>query len=369
MRFSRRLSRPLVISALIASVTALAACGSSGSSSSSAASTGGGSTSAAASGTDVSPALLKAAQQEGEVVFYSALDTTILQQLATAFKAKYGITLAWKESASGATIESASAQLSAGNVQTDVISITPDPSFQDKYASDFLTFSPSQMPALKDLPTSDYTSTYVQYILNYYGWVYNTNDLKASDLPSTLYGLATDSALKGKIGTANIAASNSYATFHAMLYDQWGASKWDSWIKGLLSTQQAQVGTSSAALANSVASGALEVFGPTHLGIVAALIQQGAPLAIKYYDPVMQLPDGFVAFAKAPHPDAAKVFINWMLSEQAQEIICGNQECASYLNLSNAIQKPTGVSIVAAPVARGNALDKQLTATFDAASA
>jgi iron(III) transport system substrate-binding protein len=369
MRFSRRLSRPLLVSALIASVAALAACGSSGSSTSSSATTGSGSTSATSSATDVSPALLKAAQQEGEVVFYSALDTDILQQLATAFKAKYGITLAWKESASGATIEAASAQLSAGNVQTDVISITPDPKFQDKYASDFLTFSPSQMPALKGLPAGDYTSTYVQYILNYYGWVYNTNQLKASDLPSTLYGLANDPALKGKIGTANIAASNSYATFHAMLYDAWGASKWDTWIKGLLSGQQAQVGTSSAALANSVASGALEVFGPTHLGIVAALIKQGAPLAIKYYDPVMQLPDGFISFVKAPHPDAAKVFVNWMLSEQAQEIICGGSECASYLNLSNAIQKPTGVSIVAAPVSRGNALDKQLTATFDAASA
>jgi iron(III) transport system substrate-binding protein len=363
MRFSRGLYRPLLISALIASVAALAACGSSGSSTA-----GGGSTSAASSGTDPSPALLKAAQQEGEVVFYSSLDTDVLQQLATAFKAKYGITLAWKESASGATIESASEQLSAGNVQTDVISITPDPSFQQKYAADFLTFSPSQMPALKGMPTSEYTSTYVQYVLNYYGWVYNTNELKASQLPSTLEGLATDSALKGKIGTANIAASNSYSVFHAMLYDQWGASTWDTWIKNLLGSQHAQLGTSSAALANSVASGALAIFGPTHLGIVAALIQQGAPLAIKYYDPVMQLPDGMISFAKAPHPDAAKVFINWMVTEQAQEIMCGGQECASYLNLSNAIQKPTGVSIVAAPVARGDALSKQLTSTFDAAS-
>lgn len=364
MRFSRHLSRPLLVSALIAAVAALAACGSSGSTSTAA---GSGSTSAASSGTDVSPALLKAAQQEGSVVFYSALDTDILQQLATAFKAKYGITLAWKESASGATIESASAQLSAGNVQMDVISITPDPSFQDKYASDFLTFSPSQMPVLKRLPTSDYTSKYVQYELNYYGFVYNTNELKASDLPSTLYGLATDSALKGKIGTANIAASESYATFDAMLYDAWGKSKWDTWINGLLHNEHAQVGTSSAALADSVASGAIAIFGPTQRGIVAALIKQGAPLAIKYYSPVMQLPDGFVSFVKAPHPDAAKVFMNWMLSKQAQEIICGGDECASYLNLSTAIKKPTGVSIVLAPVARGAALDKQLTATFDAA--
>lgn len=137
MRFSRRLSRTLPISILIA---ALAACGSSG------ATAGGGSTSATPGGANPSAALLQAAQKEGEVVFYSSLDTDILQQLASAFKAKYGITLAWKESASGATIEAASAQLSAGNVQTDVISITPDPAFQQKYASDFLTFSPSQLP-------------------------------------------------------------------------------------------------------------------------------------------------------------------------------------------------------------------------------
>jgi iron(III) transport system substrate-binding protein len=362
VRLSRCIFRALPVSVLIG---VLAACGSSGATSTAAA---GASAPAASSGAEPPAALLKAAQEEGEVVFYSSLNTDVLQRLASAFKAKYGITLAWKESASGSTIAAASAQLDAGNVQVDAISITPDPAFQNKYDSNLMTFSPSQLPELKKMPAEEVSSKFVQYQLNYYGWVYNTDEVKASDLPSTLYGLASDSALQGKIGTTDIAASNSYATYHAMLYDQWGAAKWNTWIKGLLGTQHAQVGTSSAALANQVASGAIAIFGPTHLGIVSALIQQGAPLAIKYYDPVMQLPDGLISFSKAPHPDAAKVFVNWMVSEQAQSIICGGQECASYLDLPNAIQKPTGVSIVQAPVARGNALSPGLTTTFKAAS-
>jgi iron(III) transport system substrate-binding protein len=372
MRFSRCIFGALPVGAL---VTVLAACGSSGASTPAA--PGGGATSAASSvgatsgasnGAEPPAALVKAAQEEGSVVFYSSLNTDVLQRLAAAFKAKYGITLAWKDSASGATIAATTAQLDAGNVQIDVISITPDPAFDSEYASDLMTFSPSQLPALKGMPAGEVSPNFVQDQLNYYGWVYNTDEVKASDLPSTLYGLASDSALAGKIGTTDIAASNSYATYHAMLYDQWGTAKWNTWIKGLLGTEHALVGTSSAALANQVASGAVAIFGPTHLGIVSALIKQGAPLAIKYYDPVMQLPDGLMSFNKSPHPDAAKVFVNWMVSAQAQSIICGDEDCASYLNLPGTIQKPTGVNILEAPVARGNALDDSLTKAFKAAS-
>ena len=372
MRFSRCILGALPAGVL---VTALAACGSSGASGSAA--PGGGATSAASvaggtpatsSGAEPPAALLKAAQEEGSVVFYSSLNTDVLQRLTDAFKAKYGITLAWKDSASGATIAAATAQLNAGNVQLDVISITPNPAFDSKFAADLMTLSPSQLPVLKTMPADEVTPNFVQYALNYYGWVYNTDEVKESDLPSTLYGLASDSALTGKIGTADISASNSYATYHAMLSDKWGMAKWNTWINGLLGTEHALVGTSSAALANQVASGAVAIFGPTHLGIVKALINQGAPVAMKYYDPVMQLPNGLMSFNKSPHPNAAKVFINWMVSPEAQSIICGDEACASYLNLPDTIQKPTGVSIVQAPVARGNALDDSLTKAFKAAS-
>lgn len=369
MRLSRRFSGTLLIGGL---AVAPAACGSSGASTGSGANAGagastGGSTQSASGGTEPSAALLKEAQQEGQVVFYSALNPSVEQELGSAFKAKYGITLAWKEDASGATIQTASAQLDAGNVQMDVISITPDPKFQDKYNPDFLDFSPQEMPALHGMPGDEVAAKSIQYFINYYGWFYNTDALKESDMPSDLYGLAIDPALKGKIATPNIAASNSYVTYYAMLYDAWGAAKLSAWMKNLLQNQHAMVGTSSAALANDAASGAVDVFGPTALGPVEGLIKQGAPLAIKYYTPTIRIPTLAISFAKAPHPAAAKVFVNWLVTKQAQEIICGGSLCSSYLNLADAIQQPQGVTIVEAPIARGVALSDTLTSIFKSA--
>lgn len=358
MRTPRRVSTALLIGAVI---TALTACGTSGGETPTNPNT------APAEGTEPPAAVLDAARQEGQVVFYAALNNDVLQRLGTAFKARYGINLVYKESASGPTIQLASTQVDAGNVEVDVISITPNPKFQQDYDAHMQTFTAEEMPTLKNLPADEVGAKFIQYVLNYYGYVYNTDEVKEADLPKDLAGLATDPSLKGKIGTADIAASNSYATYHAILYDKWGSAAWESWIKDLLGTQETLVGTSSAALGNQVASGAVAIFGPTHYGQASALIKQGAPLAIKYYDPVMQLPNGLLSFTKSPHPNAAKVFINWMVTQEAQEIICGGQVCASYLNLPDSIQKPTGVEIVQAPVARGNELAQTLTAIFKGA--
>lgn len=355
----RRVSTALLVGAMI---TALSACGTSGGD------TPTNPNPAASGDTEPPAALLEAAKQEGEVIFYAALNNDVLQRLGRAFKARYGIDLVYKESASGPTIQLASAQVDAGNVQVDVISITPNPKFQRDYDAHLQVFSPEEMPTLNDLPADEVSPKFIQYVLNYYGYVYNTDEVNEADLPKDLAGLATDPSLKGRIGTADIAASNSYATYHAILYDKWGAAAWEGWINDLLGTQETLVGTSSAALGNQVAAGAVAIFGPTHYGQASALVKQGAPLAIKYYDPVMQLPNGLVSFAKSPHPNAAKVFINWMVTPEAQQIICGGQVCASYLDLPDSIQKPTGVEIVQAPVARGNELAETLTTIFNSAA-
>jgi ABC-type Fe3+ transport system substrate-binding protein len=39
----------------------------------------------------------------------------------------------------------------------------------------------------------------------------------------------------------------------------------------------------------------------------------------------------------APHPNAAQVFMNWLLSEEGQTAIAGDAEYSSPLNVSNAI--------------------------------
>ncbi len=302
--------------------------------------------------------LVAAAKKEGQVVFYSGKAQGDLQTIANAFNAKYGVKVVFKHSASGANEELAAQQLSAGNVLTDMVMLTPDPAWLTKWQSHFLPLTTKDIPNLAMVPAQQKTATFVDGSLNYYGFVYNTKELKESDLPTDLLALGQMSRLSGRVGTANPAASNSYATWHAMLYDTWGKAKYDGFIKDFVGGLKARLADSSSTLVNLVAAGDLAIVGPTNLAQMEPLKAKGAPLEMHYFDPVMALPDGWVILAGSPHPNAAKLFLNWLLSPEGQTVECGDRKCASYLKVKGSDQAPAGENVVTAPVQRGIDLGK-----------
>lgn len=358
MELSRRIFGVLAITALVAAAcggtvqqsppaTAVASAAPAAPATSAAAS-------AAANADREAPAeLIAAARKEGEVVLYSGKAEADLQRLAQAFKAKYGVTVAYKHQASGASLELAAQQLTSGNVLADLVHFTPQPSFQDKWESRFAPVSAAEIPNLTRLPADQRTKTYVATDLSYYGFVYNTNDFKAADLPKDIYGLVGMSKLVNRIGTANPAASNSYTTWHAILFDAWGKEKYEKWVQSVIGDSKARLADSSSTLVNLVASGELSIVGPTNYGQAQPLVAKGAPVAMHYFDPVMSLPNGWVILGGSPHPNAAKLWINWLLSTEGQTLLCGGDRCSSYLDIEGAIKAPQGAKIVQAPVQRG----------------
>ncbi|MDE3100650.1 MAG: extracellular solute-binding protein [Chloroflexota bacterium] len=317
-------------------------------------------TAAASAGGGKEPpaSVLAAAKKEGEVIFYSGKAQGDLQTIANAFTAKYGVKVVFKHAASGANEELAAQQLSAGNVLTDLIMITPDPAWLSKWQGHLTPLTATDIPQLAAVPSAQKTSTFVDGSLNYYGFVYNTKEIKASDLPKDLMSFSKMTKLKGRVGTANPAASNSYATWHAMLYDAWGKDAYDTFIADFIGGLKARLADSSSTLVNLVASGDLAIVGPTNLAQMEPLVAKGAPLAMQYFDPVMALPDGWVILQGAPHPNAAKLFLNWLLSPEGQSIECADRKCASYLSVKGSDQAPAGEKVVTAPVERGIALGK-----------
>jgi iron(III) transport system substrate-binding protein len=360
-----------IAAALFAISLSVAACSSSGGSSSTTTPTGTSSVSAGASGAsggtnataghEVSASLISEAKKEGTVVVLATLPTATFQAVAQAFKADYGINVAYtKGPSSGPIMQSSGQQMSAGNVQDDVVGFSPDPAWLTKYQSDLATLSKTTMPNLAAMPSDEVSPTWVDYELQYYGFVYNTNLIPSSSLPKTMADLATEPALKGKLATTDPADATSFATWWAMMRQHLGTAGWEKWMSELFGTQQLQVGEDASEQIQEVGSGEIGMIGPTNYGQMASLKQSGAPVNITYLNPVMSLPETVVIPAKAPHLAAAELFVNWLMGPQAQGIICGKQQAASYLNIPDAIQKPAGMSIVPAPLPLGDTVGPQV---------
>lgn len=362
-----RATKWIAVSLPILITTVLAACGSSSSGGTSGNTNTGASASAnsTASG-EPSASLIAKAKQEGKVVLYASFVPATFQALNKAFEAKYGIQLIYKKMASGASEALVGQQLKAGNVQVDVIDISPDPAFQTQYASDFADIPASQLPNIAAMPSSQHTSTYLAFDMNYYGYVYNKSKITASDLPASLQDLASDPALNGKMGLGSPTSSSSYTTYYAMLSKDWGASTFNSWVTNMLVNQKTQVIDVTASIPTEVASGELSIAGATLYNQVSTLVSQGAPLAFKYYSPTMELPSGMLTFKKSPDPAATQVFLNFIMSKDAQEIICGNQQCGSYLNVPGSIKPPPGVEV--GDPALGDSQSKSIISLFAANS-
>jgi iron(III) transport system substrate-binding protein len=126
--------------------------------------------------------------------------------------------------------------------------------------------------------------------------------------------------LKGKIATTDISNVIQYGATSAYL-GKYGDAGWDALEK---IGPHAAVESSNGPLVTKLAQGqyAAEFFVS---GNVRAFITGDVAKVVNYRylkDGTPLLPRGVAVTAKATHPNAAKVFVNWLLSVEGQEVAC-----------------------------------------------
>lgn len=297
--------------------------------------------------------LIAAAQAEGEVVFYTAFSNDVMDQLAQGFEDKYGITVSYQRSTSGETKARVEEELAAGRLATDVIRLSSDPLWHDKMIDYLAEPDPARSPALQAVPAELRHGTWTETDQAYYGFVYNTDELAASDVPTDVRDIVNLEGASGRLGTAHPATSNTYATWHTVLYDEWGQDEYEQFWTTFVKDLNGVLSDSSAPLVASVAAGELLIIGPTNYGQMSDLKAQGAPVEMAYIDPVLRVPGAVYTFKDAPHPNAAVLFIDWLLSEDGQTIICGGGNCGSHLDIPGEIELPSDANVIEAPVEKG----------------
>ncbi len=142
---------------------------------------------------------------------------------------------------------------------------------------------------------------------------FNTNLVQRADVPMRIEDLA-DPKYRGKLG--RVSAGGRWVA--GILKAKGEAAGMD--IVRRIAQLEPRVYDSSNALGNALASGQIALAFDLHVTVAGPLKGQGAPVDYVVAEPVLILPVYQIIMKDAPHPFAAALAYDWMLSKQGQAV-------------------------------------------------
>lgn len=271
--------------------------------------------------------LIAAAQKEGKLVYYSSEVDAINKAIVDAFTAKYGVQVEWLRLASGPLASRFAEEQNAGGSAADILRTADGSTFVDD-PEWFLELSPALIPELADYPDSAYLENKRSVLTQYstYVFTYNTNLVDKADLPEKWTDIL-DPRWKGKVVLSDPRTSISWLGWVDAMVKAHGIE----FAEGIRA-QEWDVIASAAPGAQQVAAGAYDASTPAFTGHATPVVQQGAPVDfVTPTDPAPLKRDHIGLVAKAAHPNAARLFLNYRLSPEALEIACKLNEVGAPL--------------------------------------
>ncbi len=264
-------------------------------------------------GADRQQRLLERARQEGSVTVYSSLAPTEATPLAELFEKKTGVKVNMWRAVSDAVAQRAISEARGKRHTVDVVE-TNGPEMESLAREQVLAEFHS--PYFADLPPGIIPkhSMWAPDRLNFFVVAYNTNKVKAADLPKTYEGFL-DPKWKGRI---TLEATDS--EWMAGVHKSWGEARSTAFFRKL-GEMKPELRKGHVLLAQLIASGEVEVGLTAYLANAQSFKRRGAPLDWAAVEPVIARPQGVGVARFAPRPHAALLFADFMLSPEAQEML------------------------------------------------
>jgi iron(III) transport system substrate-binding protein len=267
--------------------------------------------------TPITPQLIDAATKEGKVVYYTAIDLKVAQDLARNFEKKYpGISVAVERTGSERIYQRIAQERANKIFAVDVLDGSDQALFVTWTKEGILEpYIPTELlkwPADQRDPDGTYAS--VRFTLM--PIAYNTNLVKAEDAPKSFADLL-DPKWTSKIVKAHPSYSGGIvtSTFQTVKAIGWGYFEKLGKQK-VLQVQSATEPPKKLALGER----AVSADGLEYVHIL--LKEGGAPIEIVYPTEGTPFIPGCEGIAKnAPHPNAAKLFMSYMVSRETQQYL------------------------------------------------
>ena len=275
---------------------------------------------------------LTQARKEGEVMLYTSLVPEDLTPLSAAFEKKYGVKLKTWRANSEKVLQRAVTEMRAGRSDADVVE-TNGPQMESLYREKGL--QPLRSAHLKDLmpqalrPHGHWVGTRI----NMFVQSYNTRLVKKEELPKS-YSDLTNPRWKGRLG---IEAEDE--DWFAMVLKEMGEEAGLRTFREIARVNGFSVRRGHTLLAGLVASGEIPLAITTYSHGAEKMKQRGAPVEWFAITPAIGRANGIGIARSAPHPHAAALFVDFLLSPEGQAILQKGGYVPANLRVADRAQK------------------------------
>src|SRR5436190_7183339 len=266
----------------------------------------------------VTPELIEAAKKEGKVIWYTAVDLPVAERIAKAFEAKYpGIAMRVERSGGERIFQRIGQEYSSNIHAVDVVNSSDAAHFIVWKRDGVLApYVPEDVAKFYPAEHKDVDGQFASWRIWLSIIAYNTNLVKAEDAPKSFADLL-DPKWKGKIVKAHPGYSGTIMTATYQMQRDLG---WDYFEK--LARQGVMQVQSSADPPKKLDLGERAVMADGNEYNIFQMKEAGRPVEPVYASegsPLIIGPNG--VFKAAPHPNAARLFQSFSLSQEAQQLI------------------------------------------------
>jgi iron(III) transport system substrate-binding protein len=267
-------------------------------------------------GADREQRLVEGAKREGEFTLYSSMQIESLTPLQRGFETKYGVKVRiWRGSGKD-SLQRVVTEAAGGRHEVDVME-------SDSFALEALgregQLQEVASPYAADLvPQAREHRLWVGTRVNIVAGVYNTRLVKKEKLPKTYEDLL-DPAFKGMLGIE----AEDYDWF-GMLMGLVGEEKGLKLFRNIVARNGISVRKGHTHLTNLAAAGEVPIGLTVFMQNVDVARKNGAPVDWFLLPPTIARPAAMGMAKAAPHPNAALLYYDFMLSE-GQKIMLGRE--------------------------------------------
>ncbi len=257
--------------------------------------------------------LYEAAQKEGSVVLYQTSGKSELDHIQGQWKAMFPkVELNPVTARTGSITQRALTEARAGKVQADAVNGSPQhlaPLVDAKILADYVPAGFDNVPKQYQFP-----GPYVADFFLTRNVAYNTQKVKAADLPSDFMGYC-DPKWKGQV-TMDPASSDVVAGF----IKAWGKDKTIEFLQ-CLNKNDVKMVEGTTAGTQQLASGEVEIKLDGMGHITKKFEKGGSPITaqVPNPDPLVVAIGLSAIFKDAPHPNAARLYQEFMVSPEGGE--------------------------------------------------
>jgi iron(III) transport system substrate-binding protein len=257
-------------------------------------------------------AVVAAAEEEGVVFLRSTFNEQLEPDLFAVFEEETGIRVEYARlGGTGPSVQQYLTEVEAGQQLVDVMQLTADGA---QNLVDLGHIAEVDLPAIEQIaepfrfPDSSLTPTAVAGL----PIVYNNTLIGPDELPNSYAELA-DPEYNGMIAMGSPENSGQALRIGYLMIEQEG----EEWLDRFAANDILETDREVEA-AELIARGE-RVFGAMTMTSPASQITEGAPISLHWFDNVIVGPYAAVIPEEAPNPNAARVFVNWMIEEGHQQ--------------------------------------------------